>query len=82
MGLKELVEGWVFGIALKKGVKAIAAVTLSAVASGKVAPVLAQMGITIDPVQLEAGLTVLGTGAITMGLNWLKLKTSLGKKFL
>ena len=82
MGFKEMLEGWVFGIALKKGVKAVAAVVLATVASVKVAPVLSQLGVTIDATQLELGLTALGTGAVTIGLNWLKLKTRMGQKYL
>jgi len=82
MGIRETIEEWVLKIALKKGVKAVGAVILSAAASVKVAPVLANLGVTIDPAQLELGLTALGAGAVTMALNWLKLKTSLGRKFL
>lgn len=78
----DMVEGWVLKIALKKGVKAAGAVILAAVASVKVAPVLSQLGVKVDPGQLEIGLTTFGTAAVTMGLNWLKQKTSLGKKFL
>lgn len=82
MGIKEMLEGWVLKVALKKGVKAAGAVILSAVASVKIAPVLSQLGVTIDPAQLEVGLTAFGTAAVTMGLNWLKMKTPLGKKLL
>ena len=82
MGLKEMIEGWILRVALKKGVKAVVSVILSAVVSAKVAPILAQAGVTIDPVQLEVGLTAAGAGAITVGLNYLKLKTKLGQKFL
>lgn len=82
MGLKDMIEGWVLKVALKKGVKAVVSVILSAVASAKIAPLLAQGGVTIDPQQLELGLTAAGAGAITMGLNWLKVKTKLGQKFL
>lgn len=82
MGIKEMVEGWILKVALKKGVKAAGAVILAAVASVKVAPILGQLGVAVDPNQLEVGLTAFGTAAVTMGLNWLKLKTSIGKKFL
>jgi hypothetical protein len=78
----DLVEGWVLKIALKKGVKAAGAVILAAIASVKVAPVLAQLGVTVDPGQLEIGMTTLGTAAVTVALSWLKQKTSLGRKFL
>jgi hypothetical protein len=82
MTIKEMVEGWLFKIALTKGVKAVLALALSFLASVKVAAILTQAGITIDPTRMEQGLTVLGTAGITMLLNWLKLKTSIGKKFL
>lgn len=78
----EIVEGWLLKIALKKGVKAAGAVILAAIASVKVAPVLSQLGVTVNPGQLEVGLTAFGTAAVTVGLNWLKQKTSLGQKFL
>lgn len=80
--LGQMLEGWLLKIALKKGVKSACAVILAAIASVKVAPVLAQMGVTVDPGQLEVGLTALGTAAVTVGLNWFKVKTSLGQKFL
>lgn len=82
MGIKEAVEGFVFKIALKKGVKAAAAFVISFAASAKVAPILGQMGVSIDPGQLELGLTAFGTALVAMGLNWVKQKTSLGQKFL
>lgn len=78
----DLIEGWVLKIALKKGVKAAGAVILAAIASVKVAPVLTQLGVTVDPTQLEVGLTAFGTAGVTVALNWLKQKTSLGRKFL
>ena len=78
----DMVEGWLLKIALKKGVKAAGAVILAAIASVKVAPVLTQLGVTVDPGQLEVGLTAFGTAAVTIGLNFLKRNTSLGKKFL
>lgn len=79
MGFREMLEGWLLKIALKKGVKAAGAVILAAIASVKVAPVLAQLGVTVDPGQLEVGLTALGTAAVTVGLNFLKIKTPIGK---
>lgn len=82
MGLKNLIEGFVLRVALKKGVKAAVAFIISATASAKVAPLLAQLGITLDPSQLEMGLTAIGTGGLVAFLNYLKQKTSLGQKYL
>lgn len=78
----EMIEGWVLKIALKKGVKAAGAFILAAVTSVKVAPVLSQLGVSVDGSQLEMGLTAFGTAAVTVGLNWVKQKTSLGRKYL
>lgn len=82
MGIGELLEGWLFKIALKKGVKVAASVVLTGIASVKVAPVLTQLGVTIDPGQLEIGLMSLGAGLLTILMNYLKQKTAIGKKLL
>jgi hypothetical protein len=82
MGLGTVVQEWFLKIALKKGVKSAVSVILAAIASVKVAPILAQMGVTVDPAQLEIGLTALGTGLLTVALNFMKVKTAIGKKLL
>lgn len=82
MGIREMVEGFLFKVALKKGIKAAVTFIVALLASAKVAPIITQAGVTIDPMQLEIGLTTLGTALITMLLNYLKTKTSVGKKLL
>ena len=82
MGIKDALEGFVLKVALKKGVKAAVSFVIAFTASAQVAPLLAQFGVTIDPVQLEIGLTTVGTALVAMALNWLKVKTSLGQKYL
>lgn len=73
--LKDLFEGFLFKIALKKAVKSVVGVVGSAAA-------LQQAGVNVDVTKLETWLTAAGAGAVTALLNWLKVKTSLGKKFL
>lgn len=80
MGIVDGVKTWLLGKALAKAMKALAAVVVSYVTSVKVAGILAQMGVTIDVKQLAEGLTLLGTAAITILLNFLKVK--FGLKFL
>lgn len=75
MGLKDILEGFIFKIALKKGVKTLVGVVGSAA-------VLQQAGFSVDVTKLETWLMSAGAAAITMALNYLKVKTSLGKKFL
>ena len=82
MGLADMFEGFLFKVALKKGVKVAVAVIASAVASAKIAPVLQTAGVHVDLTQMELGMTSAGTAGITMLLNWLKVKTSVGKKYL
>jgi hypothetical protein len=80
MGILTPVKVWLFTVALKKGIKAIVTVALSWLTSIKVAPILASMGVTIDPAQLEMWLTGALTGLLTIIFNFLKVKTKLGAK--
>lgn len=75
MGLKEMVEGFIFKIALKKGVKTLVGVIASA-------KVLQEAGVQVDPMSLETWLMSVGAAGVTMLLNYLKVKTKLGQKFL
>lgn len=75
MGIKDMLEGFIFKIALKKGVKALVGVIGSVV-------VLQQAGVNVDVAKLETWLMGVGTAGVTVALNYLKVKTSLGKKFL
>ena len=73
----EKVEEWILGIALKKAAYSAVKVVAAFIASVKVAPVMAQLGVTVDPVTMEGGLTALLTSGMTMLQNWLKVKYNL-----
>ena len=75
MGIKSMVEGFILRIALKKGVKAAVGAIISIKG-------LAAAGVTVDATALEQFLLSAGTGAVAMALNYLKIKTKLGAKFL
>lgn len=79
MGLGTMFEGFLFKIALKKGVKAAVAVAGTAIAANEG---LAQAGVVIDITKLETFLMSAGAGLITMVLNWAKVKTKWGAKIL
>lgn len=76
----ETVKTWLLSIALKKAVSFAVKFIVSIITGVKVAPILAQLGITIDPVTLAGGIaTLLGAG-LTILQNWIKIK--LGVKWL
>lgn len=75
MGIRSAVEGFIFKIALKKGVKTLVGVILSA-------KVLQEAGVNVDVAQLETWLMAGAASVVTMLLNYLKVKTKLGKRFL
>lgn len=75
MGLRDMFEGFILKIALKKGVKTLVGVVGSAA-------VLQQAGVNVDVAKLETWLMGLGASAVTMVLNYLKVKTAIGKKLL
>jgi hypothetical protein len=75
--LVEKVEQWLWTIALKKGVSFAVKAIIGIVTGLKIAPILVQLGITVDPVTLEAGLaTFIGAG-LTFIQNWAKVKFGL-----
>ena len=74
MGLSDVVQEWLFSVALKKGVISLVKVVIAFVTSVKVAPILSQLGISIDQTVLVGGLTSILTGLLTMAKNWLKMK--------
>lgn len=78
MSITELVQKWVFQIALKKGVVRAAQVVVAMVGGVQVAPVLQQLGISVDLHQLEAGLIVFLTGGLEIVRNYLKFKFKWG----
>lgn len=75
MGLKSLVEGFLFKIALKKGVKSALGVLASI--NG-----LEAAGVQLDTSKLEQFLLSAGAAGVTMLLNFLKVKTKIGAKLL
>lgn len=70
MGIKE----FAYGIMVKKGVKTLAKVIISFLLSIKVSAFLGSIGVTIDPVTMEAGLTALFASLAEMLINYLKHK--------
>ena len=71
---------WLWSIAIKKGVSFAVKAIIGIVTGVKVAPILASLGISVDPVVLAGGLaTLLGAGLAILQ-NWLKIK--FGLKFL
>ena len=75
MGIREVFEGWVLRIALKKAAKTLVGVVATA-------KLLQEAGFNVDAAQLETWLMAAGSAAVTVALNWLKVKTKLGAKFL
>ena len=73
----EKVEKRLWQIALKKGVLFAAKAIIGIITGLKVAPILAQLGISIDPVTLEAGLATLIGSLLTIVQNWAKVKFGL-----
>lgn len=78
--LKSLFEGYILKKGLAKATKAAVSVIVGLVMGAKIQPILTQLGVTLDPAQLEAGVTVFVTGAVTGLMNW--LKTRYGVRFL
>lgn len=72
--LKERVEQYVLSKGLKKAGAAVAVWALGLLGSAKVAQVLGQAGVTVDPAELKTyieGLVILGG---TMAYNFVKFK--------
>ena len=80
MGITEGVQVWLAKVAVRKIVVSASKVLLSFLASAKVAPYLQQAGVTVDPVQLQIGLTTLAVAGLTALQDYLKLRT--GARFL
>lgn len=71
----ELVKNWIANVALKKIVRSIVGVLIAFLLSAKVTPILQGLGVSVNPVDLEVGLTALIAG----GLEW--LRTTIKAKF-
>ena len=80
MSFTDGVQNWLVKVAIRKIVLSVSKVILSFAASAAIAPYFQQLGLSIDPVQLEMGLTTLGVAGLTALQDYLKLKT--GLKFL
>jgi len=75
MGIGENVKKWLIMKALGKAVKTIVGVVASA-------GILQQAGVSVDVTKLETWLLATAAGGITILLNYLKVKTAIGKKLL
>ncbi len=73
-GLKGKVETWVLKVALKKGVQRAVVAIVALAGSEKVAPIIKDLGVSLDAGQLELGLTALAITGIEALRNYLKVK--------
>lgn len=73
--LRDMFEGFILKMALKKGAKAFVGVLGSTAA-------LQQAGVSVDVTKLETWLIATASSLVTMGLNWAKVKTKIGAKLL
>ena len=69
------IKALIVNVGLKKVVRSIVGVIVAFLLSAKIAPLLQQLGVNLDPVQLEIGVTALLAGA----LEW--IRTSLKAQF-
>lgn len=70
MGIQE----WIAGIAIKKAVASAVKLGVSMVTAAAVVGPLEQMGVKIDPLQLQAGLTIAINSGLKILQNYLKVK--------
>jgi hypothetical protein len=70
----EKVEQWLWQIGIKKGVSFAVKAIIGIITGVKVAPILAQLGISVDPVTFEAGLATLVGSLLTIAQNYIKVK--------
>lgn len=73
----EKVEGWIWQIGIKKGVSFVVKFIISVLTGAKVAPILATLGITVDPATLSLGLAGFIGSGLTVLQNYLKTKYKL-----
>lgn len=74
MGILETAEGWLFGVAIRKGVVALSKLAISYASAVAVQAVLVKYGVTVDPTKLEAELTAGMLVAVEGAHDYLKLK--------
>ena len=77
MNIVDNAKEWLVTVALKKAVKKGVQALIAVLVGVKVAGVLKQLGIEIDPMQLEAGLTLFAMAGIEFARNFLKQKFGL-----
>lgn len=70
MGIQE----WIAGIAIKKAVGSAIKLVIAMVSSVAVTKQLESMGVTVNPIELEAALTVLINSGLKVAQNYLKVK--------
>ena len=70
----EKVDKWILSIAVKKAVYFLVKMVIGFIGSVKIAPVLTQLGVSVDPATLTTGLTALIGSGLTMIQNWIKVK--------
>jgi len=68
------IQDFLYSIMIKKGVRTLVKVIISFIVSVKVTSFLQSVGVTVDPVTMEAGLTATIASGIEMARNYLKQK--------
>jgi len=81
MGIEDKVKGWIFGIALKKGIKSATKLIVSYCATKGIIFVGTIFGVVIDTgsaASIEAALTLGINSLLTIVRNWAKVKFNIG----
>ena len=73
-GFRDGIGQWVFKVAFKRVAAAVISFLLGLLTSAKVAAVLANSGVSYDPVALDNFLTGLITAGGVMLHDWLRIK--------
>lgn len=74
MGLVDSVEQWVLKVALKKVLTRVVIWLTAIITGAKVAPILSQLGVSIDPSKLMDGATLLAGAGMELLHDYLKVK--------
>lgn len=80
MDLLKPIKDWVWSIAVKKGIKSLVKLVVAFFTAGAIAPILGQLGITVDQNALQLGLTALINSGLEVLRNY--VKTKLGWNFV
>jgi hypothetical protein len=70
----DAVKEWMLQIALKKAGLFAGKAVVGIVTGVKIAPVLAQLGVTVDPATMAGGIATLLGALLTILQNWIKIK--------